>query len=93
MNKSILLALSLIASGGAFANEAADELANRASFAGERTRAEVKAEVLRAQRAGTLSFNEYQANQQQPAQGLRARSDIRAEAVQAARTRVIHEQI
>ena len=94
MKKSILT-LFLMTSAAAFANEAGDELANRSPIAGgERTRAEVQAEVLNAQKAGTLGFNEYQANQQSTTQGAsRSRAEARAEAVQAARTRVIHEMI
>lgn len=91
MNKSIL-SLLLLASAGAFANEAGDELANRAVTTGDRTRAVVKAEVLNARQAGTLGLNEYQANQQPAVSGLpRSRAEARAEAVQAARTRIVHE--
>ena len=93
MKKSIL-SLLLLTSFSAFANEAGDDLANRTFAEGDRTRAEVKAEVLNAQKAGTLGFNEYQANQQPLAQGpSRSRAEARAEAVEAARTRVIHELI
>jgi hypothetical protein len=93
MKKSII-ALLLLSSAAAFANEAGDDTANRTSYAGERTRAEVKAETMTAKQQGTLSFSEFAANQSPSAQGSgRSRSDMRAEAVQAARTRVIHEQI
>ena len=93
MKKSII-ALLLLTSAAAFANEAGDDSSNRTSFAGERTRAEVKAEILSAKHQGTLSFSEFAANQSQPTQGAgRSRSELRAEAMQAARTRVIHEQI
>ena len=90
MKKSIITLL-LLASGGAFANEAADELARRTAFAGDRTRAEVKAGIAAARAAGTLNASEYASNLQQPQQAARSRGELRAEAVQAARTRVIHE--
>jgi hypothetical protein len=93
MKKSII-ALFLLASATAFANEAGDEQFNRTSTAGERTRAEVKADVRRAQQEGTLGFSDYAGNATQSAQApARARSEVRAEAVQAARVRVIHELI
>jgi hypothetical protein len=93
MKKSII-ALFLLTSAAAFANEAGDDMANRTAAGGERTRAEVKAETLAAKQQGTLSFSEFAANQQQASQGTgRSRTELRAEAVQAARTRVIHEQI
>ena len=92
MHKS-LIALFLFTSAAAFANEAADEQANHSAFAGERTRAEVQADVLRARSAGTLSTSDYTGNEQAGAAFTRSRAEVRAEAVQAARTRVIHEQI
>lgn len=92
MHKS-LIALFLFTSAAAFANEAADAQANHAAFAGERTRAEVKAEVMHARSAGTLSTSDYTGNEQAGAAFTRSRAEVRAEAVQAARTRVIHEQI
>lgn len=92
MHKS-LIALFLFTSAGAFAGEAADEQANRAAFSGERTRAEVKAEVMHARSAGKLSFGDYAGNEQAGQHSARSRAEVRAEAVQAARTRVIHEQI
>lgn len=92
MKKSILT-LFLMTSAAAFANEAGDELANRSPSAqGDRTRAEVQAEVLNARQAGTLGFSEYQAHQQPAIAGTpRSRAEAHAEAKQAARTRVIHE--
>ena len=93
MQKSII-ALFLLTSAAAFANEAADEQSNRAATAGERTRAEVKAEVGQARASGSLSSSDYAANLPQAAQGSgRNRSEVRGEAMQAARQRVIHEQI
>jgi hypothetical protein len=92
MKKPFLLLL-LAASAGAFANEAADEAANRTAFAGQLTRAEVKADTHAAGHAGQLGMTEY-AQQQQPASNrVRSRAELRPEAVKAARTRVIHEQI
>jgi hypothetical protein len=94
MNKSII-AILLLSSAAAFANEAADEQMNRSSFIGERTRAEVKAELQRAQQQGVVGVHsEYAAYLQQPSfSSSRNPADIRAEAVQAARTRVVHESI
>ncbi len=92
MHKS-LIALFLFTSAAAFANEAADEQANRAAFAGERTRAEVQADILHARNAGTLSTSDYPGPAQAGSASMRSRSEVRAEAMQAARTRVIHEQI
>jgi hypothetical protein len=93
MQKSII-ALLLLTSAAAFANEAGDEQFNRTAAAGDRTRAEVKAETLRAQQEGTLRFSDYAGNAtQSPQASMRMRSDVRAEAVQAARTRVVHELI
>jgi hypothetical protein len=91
--KYSIIALVLLTSATAFANEAADERLNRTAPAGERTRAEVKAEVLRAQAQGTLASGDYAGNATQSAAGDRARSEVRAEAVQAARARVVHELI
>jgi hypothetical protein len=91
--KKPVIALLLLASSAAFANEAGDELANRTPFAGERSRAEVQAEVANARSAGTLGINEYALNMPQALQSGRSRGDLRAEAVQAARVRVIHELI
>lgn len=89
--KASIIALALFAATGAFANEAADDLANRASFAGGFTRAEVKADTLAAKQTGTLGQNEYQANQQPSLKAERSRTQMRAEAVQAARSHVVHE--
>ncbi len=92
MHKS-LIALFLFTSAAAFANEASDEQANRAAFSGERTRAEVQADVMHARSAGTLSTTDYTGPAQAGSGFTRSRAEVRAEAVQAARTRVIHEQI
>lgn len=93
--KNSIIALFLLSSAAAFANEAGDEQVNRAAFAGERTRAEVKAELQRARSEGAVGVHsEYSAYLQQPAAvSSRSREAVRAEAVQAARTRVIHELI
>ena len=93
MRKSIIT-LFLLTSAAAFANEAGDEQFNRTSFSGERTRAEVKAETVRAQQQGELRFSDYHGNKPQASQGFsRGRSEVCAEAVQAARTRIIQEQL
>lgn len=92
MKKSVI-AILLLGSAGAFANEAADELANRTPFAGERTRAEVQADIASARAAGTLAASEYDRNVQPAIEGSRSRSAMRAEATQAARVRVIDQLI
>ena len=92
MQKSII-AILLLSSAAAFANEAADEQANRTAFAGSMTRAEVKAATLQAKAEGKLHFDEYAASQQKASGYARSRAEARGEAIQAARTRVIHEQM
>lgn len=93
--KKSTIALFLLSSAAAFANEAGDEQVNRTAFAGERTRAEVQAELQLARSQGVVGqHSEYSAYLQQPTAGFgRSRDAVRAEAVQAARTRVIHELI
>jgi hypothetical protein len=93
--KNSIIALFLLSSAAAFANEAADEQMNRAAFAGERTRAEVTAELRQAQNQGAVGVqSEYSSYLQQPSAGFsRSRQAVRAEAVQAARSRVVHELI
>lgn len=86
--RNSIVAILLLSSAVAFANEFADEQANRADFIGERTRAEVKAEL----QSGRIDYSDYAGNVRQPSQAAgRDRSAVRAEAVRAARTRVIHE--
>jgi hypothetical protein len=94
MNKSII-ALLLLTSASAFANGPADEQMNRATFTGERARAEVKAELRQAQGQGVVgSHSGYAMHLQQPSfKPSRSKADVRAEAVQAARSRVVHESI
>jgi hypothetical protein len=91
--KKTILSILLASSFGAFANEAAEELQNRSQFQGERTRAEVRAEFMNAKAAGTLIDTSEAASQE--SQGLvesdRSRASVKVEAVQAARTRVVHE--
>lgn len=94
MNKSII-SLLLLGSATAFANEAADDQANRAAFAGGATRAEVTAAYLDARAQGALPDTSEAASlqTQRPAAQARSREAVRAEAVQAARIRVVHELI
>ncbi len=90
--KKALVTLLLLTAGAAFANEAADDLANRQAFAGERTRAAVQAEIADARAAGTLNVDLYGANRNgQAVQSRRTRSDVRAEAVQSSHNHVIHQ--
>jgi hypothetical protein len=90
--KTSIIAILLLASGAAFANEAADDPAKSTPFIGELTRAEVKAELNAARQAGTLITSEYASNQAPTFKGERSRFDARAEAVQAARSHTIGEQ-
>ena len=93
MNKS-LIAILLVASTAAFANEAPDELANRTPFMGERTRADVQAELADARAIGTLNVDLYVANRNsQPVLSQRSRSAVRAEAVKASHDHVVQEFI
>lgn len=94
MQKSII-AILLLSSAAAFANEAADEQANRAAFAGSISRAEVRAGIEQARTDGTLRLDEYAVYQlkAKAEPSARSRAEVRGEAVQAARTHVIHEQI
>ncbi|MEZ0309478.1 MAG: DUF4148 domain-containing protein [Ramlibacter sp.] len=90
--KTSIIAILLLASSAAFANEAADDPAKSAPFVGERTRAEVKAELMAAQQAGTLATSEYASNQMPAFKAERSRFDARVEAVQVARWHAIGEQ-
>lgn len=92
MNKSII-AILLLSSAAAFANEAADGKANHTAFAGSMSRAEVRADIAQARADGTLPFNEYAGNEQKASGSSRERAEVRGEAIQAARSRVIHEQM
>lgn len=91
--KTVLISLAILASASAFANEAADDRANREAFAGGATRAEVQSGYLHARAAGTLAPTDETASLHPPAAlaGGQARDDVRREARQAARQRVIHE--
>lgn len=91
--KTVLISLAILASASAFANEAADDRANRDAFAGGATRAEVQSEYLRARATGSLVPTDETASLRAPAApaGAQARDDVRREARQAARQRVIHE--
>jgi hypothetical protein len=92
MQKSII-AILLLSSAAAFANEAADEQANRSAFAGSTTRAEVQSAIEQAKAGGTLRFDEYAANRPQARGHGRSQAEARSEGILAARTRVIHEQM
>ena len=52
--KTAIISLALLAAAPVFANEAADELANRQSFTSVTTRAEVRQQYLAARESGTL---------------------------------------
>ncbi|MBA3772773.1 MAG: DUF4148 domain-containing protein [Ramlibacter sp.] len=94
--KKIAISLLLIGvAAAAFANESADERQNRATFSGERTRADVRAEYVNARRAGALANTSESASlETQSLKGsVRSRAEVRAEAVQAARDHVIDQLI
>ena len=90
MNKSII-AILLLSSATAFANEAADEQANRTAFVGSVSRAEVQAGIAQAKAEGNLRFNEYAGNEQKSKGVSRSRADVRTEGIQAARSHAAHE--
>jgi hypothetical protein len=90
MQKSII-ALLLLGSASVFANEAADEQFNRQAFAGSATRAEVNAGIAQAKAEGNLRFDEFTGGQQQANRSSRSRAEVRGEAVQAARSHMVHE--
>jgi hypothetical protein len=92
--KTVLISLAILASASAFANEAADDRANREAFAGVATRAEVQSGYLHARAAGTLAPTDETASLRAPGAAPddgQARDEVRREARQAARQRVIHE--
>lgn len=90
MNKSII-AILLLFSATAFANEVGDEQANRSTFTGSVSRAEVQAGIAQAKAAGTLRFDEFAGNRQQAGASERSRAEVRGEAIQAARSQSVHE--
>lgn len=92
MQKSIITIL-LLSSAAAFANEAVDEQANRTAFMGSMSHAQVKVGIGQAKADGTLRLDEYAANEQKAQAPARSRSEVRGEAIQAAHTRVIQEQM
>jgi hypothetical protein len=90
--KKIIISTLLLSAFSAFANEAGDELQNRAAFQGESTRAEVRGDYLRAKSAGALIDTSEAASQKSQAINQSApRGSLKDQAVQAARTRVVHE--
>jgi len=90
--KKIIISALLLGAFSAFANEAGDELQNRAAFQSELTRAEVRGDYLRAKADGTLIDTSEAGSQQSQAVGQSVPpGSLKAEAVQAARTRIVHE--
>lgn len=90
MNKSII-AILLLSSAAAFANEVADDQANRTAFTGALTRAEVQAGIAQAKAEGTLRLNEYGGNEQKANGFSRSRAEVRSEGIQEARSHMAHE--
>ena len=90
--KKIIISTLLLSAFSAFANEAGDDLQNRAAFQGELTHAEVRAEYLRAKAGGNLIDTSEAASQKsQTVTQSAIRGSLKAEAVQSARYRIIHE--
>lgn len=90
--KKIIISTLLLSAFSAFANEAGDDLRNRAAFQSDFTRAEVRADYLRAKSAGTLVDASEAASQKTPTIGQSVpRGSLREQAEKAARTRIIHE--
>ena len=86
MNSKLLyaatIAIALLGSGAAMATEATQFLAPASTL----TRAEVKAELARAQAAGELNRPSAQFGSAEPAKAsVRTRAEVRSEAIQAAR--------
>lgn len=92
MTKS-LITLLLLASSAAFANEAADEMMNRAASSGSATRAEVRAEIAAARQQDTLNPGEYAQNLPKASTAQRSRIEVRFEAIEAARAHPVFEQM
>lgn len=92
--KTAVLSLMMLAAASAFANEAADDRANRQTFQSATTRAAVQAEYLTARSQGTLPDTSDAASlrTQRPTVS-KSRTQVRQEARQAAREHVIHELI
>ena len=95
--KTLAVSIMILGAATAFANEAADDRANRQTFESATTRAAVQAEYLTARAQGTLPVTSEAASLQVqgpivPGSAL-SRAEVRHEARQAARTRVIHELI
>jgi hypothetical protein len=91
MNKIIISTL-LLSTLSAFANEAGDDLQNRAAFQSAHTRAEIRADYQGARSAGALIDTSEAASQKSQAIDQSApRGSLREQAVQAARTRIVHE--
>lgn len=81
--KKIIISTLLLSAFSAFANEAADDLQNRAAFQGERTRAEGRGDYISAKSAGTLIDTSEAASQKSQAVGQSMpRGSLKAEAVQ-----------
>ena len=90
--KKIIISALLFSTFSAFANDASDDLQNRAAFQGDLTRAEVRGDYLRAKSAGALTDTSEAASQKSQAIGQSApRGTLRDQAVQAAHTRIVHE--
>jgi hypothetical protein len=95
--KTFLVSLMMLGAASAFANEAADEQHNRQTFQSVTTRAAVQTDYLAARSNGTLPVTSEAASLQvQAPTGAKSspsRADVKLEARQAARTRVIQESI
>ncbi len=91
--KAALLTLLVFTGGAALANEAGDELANRAAVQSSLSRQAVQQEYLDARRDGTLPVTSEAASLAVsivPVNEAR-RDEVRRQARQAARQHVVHE--
>jgi hypothetical protein len=95
--KTLVVSLMMLGAASAFANEARDDQANRQAFQSATTRAAVQAEYLTARSQGTLPVTSDAASLQVQgptvSNSSQSRDEVKHQAREAARTRVIHELI
>ena len=94
--KNLLISLALLASTAAFAASPDGEWPPAAAFEGQRTRAEVQAELLRARADGSVStlgaVGAADASLRTPRGGNVDRAQVRQGALEAARTAHLRER-
>lgn len=79
LRNALALTVSLLATASAFAD--GDVYPAEQPFVSTHTRAEVRAEVIRARAAGTLISNELELQKEAPFVSQRSRAEVHAEAV------------